>query len=104
MSFIYRYEDGTIKDSPDYSKTIHCNDGPAVSVYNPDGSILIERWYINNLLHRIDGPAEIWYNQDTSMGMKYWYINGKTLTKKQFEEHPLVVKYMLNKLIKEELM
>lgn len=42
-------------------KIKHRDNGPAITVYRTDGSLLAEHWYINNQLHRQDGPASIFY-------------------------------------------
>ena len=55
-------------------------------------------WYKDDKLHREDEPAVAWTD-----GCKYWFIDGKLLTKEEFNKHPKVVAYKVNKQIKELL-
>jgi hypothetical protein len=64
---------------------LHRTDGPAV-IYS-DG---FEAYFINDVRHRLDGPAVIYGN-----GVVRYWINGVQLSKKQYDEHPLVIKHMI---------
>jgi len=131
MNSIFYYSDGTKSNKFDCSKMIHRLDGPAEIWYNKDGSIQSEEYVINNELHRdngpayiqyskngsicyeayytngeahrLDGPAEIWYNKNKTIQSKEWWINGNIIQEKQFDSHPLVVKYKISQLFKKEI-
>jgi hypothetical protein len=64
---------------------LHRSDGPAIEC--PSG---YKVWYVNGKLHRLDGPAVEYADGD-----KTWWIVDVKLTKKVFEQHPLVVFYRL---------
>lgn len=49
-------------------------------------------------LHSLEGPAVIQGN-----GLSVYYIHGDILDEEEWEKHPLVVEYKLNRLIKEVL-
>ena len=50
----------------------HRLDGPAVIIYNKEGTIIQELWFKDGLQHRVDGPASINYISNT----KSYYLNG----------------------------
>jgi len=52
-------------------------DGPAsISCYR-DGTIMYQRYYVNDKKHRTDGPAEITYCPDGKVICQSYYVNGK---------------------------
>lgn len=60
------------------------------------------RWYKNGIRHRLNGPAVIrHYNENSLIGItkSLYFIDGINLTKKEYWEHPLVIKAILDKII-----
>lgn len=47
-------------------------------IYDYDGNVEIEEYFIRNKLHREDGPAYIEYSQDGNViNKEYWYKNSQ---------------------------
>jgi hypothetical protein len=80
------HSDGTHSDYRDYSKELHREDGPAIEWANGD-----KYWYTYGKLHRLDGPAIEYAN-----GCKEWWINDEQINEKEFEKHPLRIKYLVD--------
>jgi hypothetical protein len=56
----------------------HRNDGAAIIVYQEDGSMFGEAWYVNGQRHRVDGlPAQISYYGNGNKKSEDWYVNGQ---------------------------
>ena len=62
-----------------------------------------ESWFLNDKWHRLDGPAYTQYNKDGTLKVQFWAVNDKKYTKENWEAHPDVIEYRLNKLINQEL-
>ena len=62
---------------------LHREDGPAVEYSNG-----FKYWYKNGHLHREDGPAI-----ERTNGDKEWSLNGKLLTKEQWEQETLKIRF-----------
>lgn len=63
----------------------HREDGPARIIYK-DGKKYSEDYYINGKLHREDGPASIFY-RDERIENEYWYINDKLIKESNIIYH-----------------
>ena len=60
---------------------LHCEDGPAITLWYENGQMQTKEYWINGKLHREDGPAAIyWYENGQIIEEQYW-INGKRLDK-----------------------
>jgi hypothetical protein len=59
---------------------LHKDDGPAIIIYSPNGTIESESFYISDKLHREDGPSQIYYNSDGSIDAEAFNISGVFLT------------------------
>ncbi len=76
---IWYYEDGSIgiiqyiRDN-----VLHCDTGPAVMSWDPDGSFLGEEWRVHGVLHNEHGPAIIYRKK------RQWYLRGKKYTREEF--------------------
>lgn len=60
------------------------------------------RWYKNGIRHRLDGPAVIrYYNENGLKGLAklLYFIEDHSFTKKEYWQHPLVIKAILNKIV-----
>lgn len=58
--------------------------GPASILYK-DGKVNHIRWYKDGDLHREDGPANIFYEEDGGI-YEEWWMNGVMLTDKQIDK------------------
>ena len=79
---------GTIRYH-NYKSQLHREDGPAVEWTNGN-----KFWYFNGQWHRLDGPAI-----ECTDGYKSWWIEGKKYTETGWQDHPLVFKEKLRKLL-----
>lgn len=82
------------------------SDGPLVEMWVKPGKIRhredgfaiihqngLQYWMTNDKVHRLDGPAVICY------GKKQFWIYDHCYSEYQFWKHPLVIEFMLNKLL-----
>lgn len=67
---------------------MHREDGPA-TIYDSGTKF----WWNNGEKHRLDGPAVERHN-----GEKEFWIHDKSFMPNQYWNHPLVIKYKLNKI------
>lgn len=75
-------------------KRLHRLDGPA-RIFD----FGLEEWYIDDVKHRLDGPAVI--SRTTENPFETYFLNGQMMmTKEEWLEHPLVVEYKLNQILK----
>jgi antitoxin component YwqK of YwqJK toxin-antitoxin module len=65
------------------------NDIPAYITYYEDGSIRMEKYYLNKKYHRKNGPSYIEYYENGCIQNEYYFINGKY----NREEGPSVIRY-----------
>ena len=79
------YYDNGIIESEEYrndDNEKHRIDGPAVIIYNKNGDIKMELYYVNDIFHRENGPAYINYNF-LHGGLIYgWAFNNKVYSSK----------------------
>jgi hypothetical protein len=68
--------DGTTYEYRRKNGKCHREDGPAITVYRPDGSKSQEFWYKNGKIYRADGPTATAYRPDGSKAEELWIENG----------------------------
>lgn len=94
------YDNKVYEVYEDENGNFHRESGPAVINENGD-----KHWYLHGKLHRIDGPAIEW-SKHGSKKINQWWIEGKLYSKKEFNNHPLVValkeKQLFEKIINEK--
>jgi len=71
-------------------KLLHRENGPAVEFDNGT-----KYWLINNQYHRVDGPAREYYS-----GVKEWFLFDKEYLEEEYLNHPLIIEYKLNQIMK----
>lgn len=71
----------------DHKGQLHCLTGSAHRSYFPDGPLMIESWYIHGKKHRKDGPAVVMYNWDGSLVVHEcrWYFYGERVFDEELE-------------------
>jgi antitoxin component YwqK of YwqJK toxin-antitoxin module len=57
---------------------------PSIISYYPNGNKEKEFWYNEKVLHREDGPSIVLYNEDGSINSERWFLNGVELDEKYF--------------------
>ena len=62
-----------------YNCTRHNPYGPAIILYNREGNIYKQYYFIDNILHRGNGPATIEFFNDETVGLR-WFYNGVLYT------------------------
>ncbi len=76
--------------------SLHREDGPAHTVINERGVILLQIWSINGEFHREGKPAHVEYTSDNKIIKEIWYQNGKI----HREDNPALFSYYTNGSIK----
>lgn len=81
-------------DPNDFSCSLHRLDGPAQTLWHPNGNIYAISYRVNDLPHRLDGPADIAYFDDGSICDIQYYINGERIFCSSDQEFKKIVKLM----------
>ncbi len=77
------------------------NDRPAVILYDKDGEIEYEIWYLNGEKHREnDRPAEIFYDKDGEIEVEIWRLNDQLHRE---NDRPAEIAYYENGEIEDEV-
>ena len=92
-------EKNELRDDVDEVSRLHCEVGPAVIEYRPDGSTEREEWWWDDQQHRLDGPAVIYYNEDGSVKSEEFYFYSEPLSKDEFEAQRNA--YLLEKALRD---
>lgn len=64
--------------------SLHRIDGPAYIAYYVDGIVSREEYFIDYMEHRVDGPAEIWYNRDGTISGCTYALYNKRIIKEEY--------------------
>lgn len=64
---------------------LHNENGPAKTLWFPDGKKRREEYYFNDILHNENGAAYISYYESDQKENELFCLNGKFLTKKEWK-------------------
>lgn len=78
------YDDGSVGDTLDPSKTLYREDGPAVVMYDADGKVRYETYYLEDKCHRVDGPAFIAYHMNGNIESEQYWLENRQYTKEEY--------------------
>lgn len=95
------YEDGSLESEIWYDEegNRHREDGPAMILYTPEGSLISEEFYVHGKAHREDGPAVIHYGADGRVTKEDYMIDGQL----HREVGPAVIWYANGEPVSEEI-
>ena len=60
--------------------------GPHQVSYHTNGQIQQQKWLKNDMVHRLDGPAVIMYDKQGKITRQLFYIDSEKISKKEFEK------------------